>query len=606
MHRSIARSAIGLCVAAVCAAQEAPPTFQTSTEVVLLDMVVRDKRGQPVLDLRQDEIQVSEDGTRCEVVSVRLVQAGTVKAASNGLTGPAPTAATPPPVSTATPARSSLVVLVFDQLSLEPARHAREAASEFAARSFPTDTWFAVAKIGRGIRLLQTFTSNPADLTSAIDSATIGVDARDAPLSPGFDSVTEQALGAGPVNGSSIGPYRMSELDQMKQGFAKQFDLAQRTQQGHASIAPLRAIVKGLEPVQGRKTLVYFSEGLQLPPDVQAVYETLVSDANRANVTVYSLDTRGLTIKSPTESSRLRLQPSSQVPGDGDPMAAVKPALGRDDQEDALRGLNVQANMESLALATGGFLIGNSNDLRSGLDRVAGELASYYEVAYVPPNAERDGKFCRIQAKVLRPGVTLRTRSGYFRSPSAAPDVPARDLPLMSALEAATPPRDFEQHAQVLHFGADGGERDAVLLLEVPLAQVQLSRDEAQKTYRAHLSLVALIKDEAGRLVTRLSHDWPLEGPLDQAEGAAKGTVTFRRSLRLAPGRYHLEAAVQDRENGALSVERFGFTIPAGGPGVALSSLIMLKQGDRRPPTRARPIRCGSPRSPCAPTWTRP
>jgi VWFA-related protein len=369
MHRSSGPSVIALCAAVVCAAQEAPSTFPTGTDVVLLDLVVRDKRGQPVLDLGQDEIQVSEDGSRCEVLSVRLVQAGAVKTASPPPKSPG---ATPPPAAdriATTPARSSLVVLVFDQLSPEPARRARDAASEFAGKAFPPDTWFAVAKVGRGVRLLQTFTSNPADLPNAIAAATIGGDiTRDAALSPGFDSATEQALGAGPVNGSGIRLDQMSEFDRMNQGFAKQFDLAQRTQQGHASIAPLRAIVKGQAPVQGRKTLLYFSEGLQLPPDVQTACDTLVSDANRANVTVYSLDTRGLTIRSPTENSRLRLQPSRQAPGDGDPMTVAKPALGRDDQEDGLRGLNVQANAESLALATGGFLIGNSNDLRPGLD----------------------------------------------------------------------------------------------------------------------------------------------------------------------------------------------------------------------------------------------
>jgi hypothetical protein len=121
------------------------------------------------------------------------------------------------------------------------------------------------------------------------------------------------------------------------------------------------------------------------------------------------------------------------------------------------------------------------------------------------------------------------------------------------------------------------------LLLEVPLAKIQMAKDEAAKTYRAHLTLVALVKDESGRLVMRLSHDWPLEGPLDRAESAAKGTVTFRRSLRLAPGKYQLEAAVQDRESGRLSVERFGFVIPSFGGGPFLSSLSMLKRGEEKP-----------------------
>ncbi len=587
MNRSIARSLVALGTAAVCGAQEAPPTFRTGTEVVLLDMVVRDKRGQPVLDLRQDEIQVSEDGTRCEVVSVRLIQGGAVRPAPMGPVG----AATPPgapevpeAASSATPARSSLVVLVFDQLTLEPARRAREAANQFAQRAFPPDTWFAVAKIGHGIRLLQTFTSNLADLPKAIEAATLGGDVtHDSAISPGFDSITDQALGAsnalsgGALSGSNG---RFPELDQVKQGFAQAFDMAARTQRGRASIAPLEAMVKGLEPVQGRKTLIYFSEGLQLPPAVQASFDKLLSDANRANVTIYSLDTRGLTIKSPTEDTARRLATAASG-ADPSPIGATASIdYGADAILDALRGLNVQANMETLALATGGFLIGNSNDLGPGLDRVAGELASYYEVAYVPPLNARSDRFRHIQAKVLRPGVSLRTRSGYFPSASGTPEVQARDLPLMSALQAATPPHDFDQRAQVLHYAAEGSERDALLLVEVPLADLQLTKDQALKTYRAHLSLVALVKDDLGRLVTRLSHDWPLEGSLDQAESVARGTVTFRRSLRLAPGKYQLEAAVQDRESGRLSVKRFGFAIPSGGPGPILSSLSMLKRGE--------------------------
>jgi VWFA-related protein len=514
-----------LVVTQTLAAQEPPPTFRAESQVVVLDVVARDGRDRPIADLRQDEIQVFEDGTRCEIVSVRLVQAASVKVPAEHAKG----ASTSDPVAgapggtAATPARSSLVVLVFDQLSLEPARRAREAASQFASGRFPADTWFAVAKIGQGVRLLQTFTSTTVDLPGAIEAATMGSDAtRDAALSPGFDSVTEQALGAGPVNGSNIRPDQMSVLDVIKQGFAKSFDLARRTQQGHASIAPLRAIVKGLEPVQGRKTLVYFSEGLHLPPDVQAAYDTLVSEANRANVTVYSLDTRGLTVRSPTENSRLRLQPSPLAPGRDDPLESAKPVAERDQLQDGLQGLNVQANMESLALATGGFLIGNSK--------------------------------------------------------------------LLSALEAPTPRRDFEQLARVLHFGPGGAERDALLLLEVPLAKVQLSRDQAQKVYRAHLSLVALIKDEGGRLVTRVSHDWPLEGPLDQAVGAAKGSVTFRRSLRLPPGGYRLEAGVQDRESGGISVERYSFAVPPAGPSLALSSLTLLKRSEEAPAVSAEAV----------------
>ncbi len=565
MNRPIARSLVALGAAIVCAAQEAPPTFRTGTEVVLLDMVVRDKRGQPVLDLRQDEVQVSEDGTRCEVVSVRLIQGGTARPAPMAPVGAAtlpPSPRVPQAANAATPARSSLVLLLFDQLSLEPARRAREAAKQFALKAFPPDTWFAVAKVGPRTRLFQPFTSNPAGLPRAIEAATIGGDlTQGASLSSSVDSIADPTLGSGPVNGTIPGT-NGPESDRLR-GYDPAFDLAVRTREAGNSIGALRAMVKGLEAVQGRKTLIYFSEGLPLPERAQDPFIKLMDEANRANVTVYSLDTRGLTIKSQTEDTRQHLQ-TALTADDPSPVGRLELPNHNDGFQaaaDAVRGFNVQANLETLALATGGFLIGDSNDLGPGLDRVVGELASYYEVAYLPPANTRT-EFRHIQAKVLRPGVSLRTRSGYFPSGSGAPEVQARDLPLVSALQDAAPPHDFEQHAQVLHYAAQGNERDALLLLEVPLAQIQLTRDLAQWVFRAHLSLVALIKDAAGRVVTRLSHDWPLEGPLEQAESAAHGRVTFRRSLRLAPGQYQLEAAVQDLEGDRKSVERFAFAIP--------------------------------------------
>jgi hypothetical protein len=202
--------------------------------------------------------------------------------------------------------------------------------------------------------------------------------------------------------------------------------------------------VQSLEPVEGRKTVVYFSQGLRLstrktfdaltsdasrtmPVDDRKTLEALVSDANRVNVALYPVDVIGLTGLSSTGNSRdipppstVPLDTSAQTPGH-DQMDASRVALysgGRSAQ----RGVGEVGNLKSLAQDTGGALIARGKHLREGLDLVAADLANYYEVTYVPRSAPGDGRFRRIEAKVLRRGASLRTRRGYSRPLSTSPE----------------------------------------------------------------------------------------------------------------------------------------------------------------------------------------
>jgi hypothetical protein len=177
--------------------------------------------------------------------------------------------------------------------------------------------------------------------------------------------------------------------------------------------------------------------------------------------------------------------------------------------------------------------------------------------------------------------VRVRTRAGYFATPAGAPGLLAYEMPLLAALGAKTPSRDFAHHAGMLHFGVKNREREAVFLAQVPLSEVRFATDEARGVYRAHLTLLGLVKDEAGRPVARITHDWPIEGPLGEREGVRRASAVFRRTMTLPPGRSTLESAVQDRETGALSVERSGFTIAEAPPGgLALGSLAIVRRAE--------------------------
>ena len=258
-------------------------------------------------------------------------------------------------------------------------------------------------------------------------------------------------------------------------------------------------------------------------------------------------------------------------------------------EEQALAGPLLQR----LAYDTGGLAIEHTNDLGDGLSAVARELGQYYELVYAPANPTQDGRFRRIAVKTTRSNVRLRTRAGYYATAQQTAVLPAYELPLLAALAETVPASHFGLRTRLLHFAATAGERQCVLLLEVPLSEIQLKTNEAESLFGGRLGLLAYLKDGNGRTVARFSHDWPLTGALAELPAARQQGAVFRRELRLAPGGYRLEAAIQDRESGATTVMRSAFEVPAPGA-LSLGSVAVIRRASAAGADEADPLRVGS------------
>jgi VWFA-related protein len=577
--------------------------FPSGAEVVRLDIVVRSKDGKPVIDLRPDELRVSEDGKRCDVSSFQLVQAepAVQAGALSGRASNAPAtkvATAPPPASAVGEPLTSVVALVFDQLGAEAAKNARAAALQFAQKRFPKGSLFAVYKVGQGLRILQAFTEDRAALPAAIEKATTGVDqARDPAHSPDFDNATEEALSlsiraAQLAMSKAEGTAADARMLGLEARMLRQSDLLAREAKGMGSLRPLLAISQALRSVQGRKSLLYFSEGLLVPPNVEDVFQTTVSVANRANLSVYAFDARGLRVRSSFTEAKLALE-LAKLGAMAEQTGSGQPAGGGGSE---LR-LNAQGALQDLAESTGGFLVAETNDLRPGLDRVVSDLRSYYEVGYVPPSTKADGRWHDISVKVSRPGVVVRTRRGYFASPAGSLVIQPYEMPLAEALAAKPLPRELEHRAATLRFASGGEAVETLVWVEVPLAGVDFT--QADPVYRARVSVLGQVRDEQGELVARLSHDGPIEGPIAEIEAARQGTTVVKKTLRLRPGRYTLETAVQDRESGRVGARRTAFEIPAPTAGLSLGSVALVRadEVDAGTPAGEDPLRVGSLRA---------
>ena len=140
-------------------------------------------------------------------------------------------------------------------------------------------------------------------------------------------------------------------------------------------------------------------------------FREILDEANRANASFYPIDPRGLAV---FDTPMVRVD----VPGPPPPMTPLPVDRAM---------LSARNNsLRTLAEATDGLAIVDSNDLAGGLRRVVADLSSYYLIGYYS-SGKLDGRFHPISVRVKRPGVSVRARRGYLAStPAAAAAAAAR------------------------------------------------------------------------------------------------------------------------------------------------------------------------------------
>jgi VWFA-related protein len=593
--------------------QAKPPEFRADTAVVMLDVIARDRKGRPVVDLRPDELQVSENGQRCEIRSFAFVESERRLELAEP---PGPSTVAPPPASeAATGAPLNLVSLVFDRLGLEDNRLAAKAARAFVEDGIAHRTRVAVFKIGTRLTLLQKFTSEKQLLLRAIEEATAGRDFRDRSLTADARRAEHEALvassssaGVGPLESGDAskptgervtgGRSRQPGQDLEEAGpeaktrewianALRMADTLQRQLDGQLSLYPLLALVKAQQAWPGRKTLVFFSPGLQVPANLDDVFRMIVSEVNRSNVSVYSVDARGLQARADITASgdavrQAAMSSMAQQMGGRTEATVLGSMHALNTGEEGLR-LNLQQTLGDLAEGTGGFLVANANDFAPAVDRLAADIRGYYAITYTPPVAAFDGSYRRIEVKVSRKDIALQSRRGYFALPPSDEIVLPYEMPLLAALSSSAARVDFVHYAAALSFtpGPDGTQ--VTVLLEVPLTGLDFVVDRKTNTFSLRLASLAMIKDAGGHVVERFSDDYPLGGPVEKLDAVRASNAVLRRSLRLAPGSYSLETASHLQRTGRTSVHRANFEISTPGPGPQMSSLCILRRADPLP-----------------------
>jgi VWFA-related protein len=546
------------------------PVFRAGTEAVLLDIIVRDRKGKPVSDLAAEEIEVFEDGLKQEVRSFRRIGASMpADAAGAGAGAGAVAPAADGPVRQ--------VTMAFDRLSVDARRLAREAALEFVKTQMTPTTRVTVVSLSGGRVLpIEVGAADPEQARQAIRRAVGGLSARDSaqPVrSASDDGATLPTAGPDAAAVARV-KARGIQGSMGDQTLAQSFD--------GDTLYGLGALVEEVRSAAGRKTLLFFSEGMIVPPGLDHVFRNVISAANRSNVSFYAIDVRGLGLASQLSAARSALEETSRISesqrtaGTSD-NPLTRQHLGQDDLNLTSLSANTVSTLEELSTSTGGLLISETNSFSRGIARVGADLSEYYEVAYQPAAASDSGQFHKIDVRVARKGVRVRTRSGYFTSPLAAPGSLAPTVAAaLTVLSRTTLPHDIEALCGVLRFGPTGNAVEHVLRVEVSLAGIALDEDKAAGRFRGHLTIFGQVKDAAGVVVDAFGQEYPMQGPLAEIERLHAASVTYSRRLRLAPGAYTLEWIARDAGAGRATAERRALTVGSPQERLSMSSLVVV------------------------------
>jgi VWFA-related protein len=495
-------------------------TFRVEVNYVEVDAYVTDANGKPVSDLTANDFDLLEDGKPQKVSSFSLVNIP-IERAERPLFAGKPIE---PDVQTNEHLEGRIYLMVLDDIHTDFTRTPRvkAAARRFIEQNFGTNDLAAVVYTGRA-DASQDFTNNPRLLISAIDKFT-GRKLR---------SATVQRIEGARVNPNTGQLEPGDDIDQMDRAFR-----ARNVMNSIRKMAEFMAGVRGR-----RKALLLIGEGVDynifeatgvLGSTASAVLldtQDAIASATRGNVSIYAIDPRGL------QTGSEELIGVSGTVGDAN-LQSVQSEMRL--SQDSLR---------VLASSTGGFAAVNRNDMDSAFDRIVSENSSYYMFGYYSTNERRDGRFRKIEVRVKRPGLRVRSRNGYYEARGRRPseNKPSGTLSpaLAEAVGSPLPVGGVPIKAFAAPFKGAAPNAAVAYVAEVDINGFDFA--EKDGTFSESIELVNTATDSKGKIFPGERQLVNLNLKPDTLARAKSRGFRLVNQVNLPPGRYQMRIAASSR-----------------------------------------------------------
>ncbi|HKP84481.1 MAG TPA: VWA domain-containing protein [Blastocatellia bacterium] len=546
-----------------------------SVTLVQVDVTVLDKKGKPVTDLKPEEFEVLQDNRPQRISNFSYVMAQP-PAAPAAVAKPVdknapPEPPAPPPRLRPDQVRRTIALVVDDlTLSFGSTASVRDALKKYVDQQMQPGDLAAIIRTGAGMGALQQFTNDKRMLYAAIErvrwSPSRGTLYTFAPVATDPAQATLSALtqpNAAPTDFDRgiAGAHDLTGTFGAR-GPATDADVAFRQEVfSIGTLGALSFIVRGLKELPGRKSVVLFSDALRIYNReqnivrVQQALNNLTDLANRASVSFYTIDARGLEV--------LGLTAADDLAGDiekpeNDINAITHYSLFTAKTQTALADrsrefFEAQEGLQYLADKTGGFFTRNNNDLNKGVERALRDQESYYLVGFVPEESTfkaKDGsrEFHDIKVNVKREGVRVRTRTGFYGMTDEE-SRPLRGTPAQQLLTALASPFGASdiRVRMTSQFGYDAKHGHFMnALLNIDARDLQF--EETVNGWRkVTFEIAAFTFGDNGRVVDQSDRAYTVSMSDKDYRRTLETGIFYRVNLPIKkPGAYQLRTAVRD------------------------------------------------------------
>ena len=507
----------------VSADQQGGFVLKMNGELVLTNVVARDaKTGEVVKGLKQSDFSISEGGKQQHIDTFDFesvdqatpLNEATVSGLAAGATGAGSKA-----VAVAKPEElrnHRLIVMFFDLTSMQPEDLDRSvlAAQDFLRTKMQPADLVALVSLGDTLKVDQDFT---ADKNALIDEV-------------GVYNGTE---GQGFAQGATANSNQVEDTTGYTPDESEYNDL-----NTDRELFALRAVSKSLEKITEKKSLLYFSGGISRDGiENQASLRSAINAAVRANLAIYSIDTRGL----------------QAITAAGD--ASTGSMRGTGAYSGAALTNNMNANfatqevMATLSTDTGGKAFFDSNDIAPAFAQVERDTSAYYAIGFRSTNPLRDGRYRKLTIKIKRPGIKLEYRPGYYAPAdfrhSGHED---RERELEEQLASDLPATDIAVYMDAMYFRLDENRFFVPVSLIVPGSQIPFVKGGDKD--KATLDIIGSVIDEVKRPIGHARETVKLN--LDSSQQARQKNIEYTTSFNLPPGKYQMKFVVRENQTGRM------------------------------------------------------
>jgi VWFA-related protein len=510
--------------------------FRTGSELVLVNVTVRDKSGNFVQGLKPENFTILEDNKPQKVVSFDVENVDAVPASDVAQAKPLPESAPAPepakPALSAAEAASQfkdrrLIVLFFDLSAMEPDEidHAVTSAEHYVDTQMAPADLVSIVSLGSSLLVNQDFTTDHALLKKQLDQFSSG-------SGQGFEEGTTGTTEGTPDTGQ---PFTADDTEY------NIFNTDRR-------LEALRSVAEKLSHVQQKKSLIYFSSGMDRTGiENQSELRAAVNAAVRSNLAIYTMDMRGLqALVAGGEAQNASLRGVSAYSG-----------------QSTLNALNsnftTQETLVTLASDTGGRAFLDSNGFSKIFKGVQQDTSTYYLLGYHSTNLARDGRYRRIVVKTNLAGVKIDYRRGYYAPAdykhSTQDD---KERQLEEELASEMPATDLPLYLGVAYFRLEGNKFFVPMSLVVPGSQIPFVRSSDRD--KATLDVIGMVLDSQHHPLNRIRDTVKLA--VNTSAEVQKKNVQYDTGMSLLSGKYHLKFVVRENQTGRMGSFETDIEVP--------------------------------------------